>query len=219
MPQEQEQRFREQVLVNGEQVISNEGTIEELGEKARKQATSSKLKGLTAKGGTAETVIEVAKFVWDIIKDSKASAATEETTSRVLSVKDTNWENYELAKNFASDEITYKLDNFVGVNCYTVKFKVAGTYKAVNPDFGGKWIPNIHVTFSRCDANIPWVINGSAVIDSTYVSNIGTKENPIPQLVLNIKIKTDAKFALNWESHERTFEFILNGETGVKLIN
>lgn len=89
----------------------------------------------------------------------------------------------------------------------------------MNPDFGGQWIPNVHITFLKCDANIPWVLNGDAKIDSTFVSNMGTKADPIPQLVLNVKIKTDAKFALNWESHERTFEFTLNANDGVKIKN
>ncbi|WP_299887458.1 hypothetical protein [uncultured Lacinutrix sp.] len=212
----QEERFVEVVLVGGKEVISNEGTLKELAAK-EKSLRNSRVR--MASKGSVDDIIKVSKFVWDIIKDSKAEAATEATTSRVLSAKDDNWENYELAKNFESEEITYKLNNFAGVNCYTVKFKAAGTYKATNPSFGGKWIPNVHITFIKCDANFPWIINGSAIIDSTYVSNMGTKQNPIPQLVLNVKIKTDAKFAFNWESHERTFEFTLNGVDGVKVIN
>lgn len=215
MSQEQNQEYKETVFLNDEEISFREGTLEQLNfEEEKCLADKPPMLGKSK----VDDAIKVSKFVWDIIKDSKAEAVTSATTTRVLSSEDSDWKNYEYAKNFESDKVTYKLDNFAGVNCYTVKFKVAGTYRAVNPNFGGKWIPNIHITFFECHANFPWIINGSVVIDDKFVSNMGSKKDPIPQLVLNVKIKTDAKFAFNWESHERTFEFTMNGEDGVKLI-
>ncbi|WP_298903391.1 hypothetical protein [uncultured Psychroserpens sp.] len=214
----QEERFKEIVLIDDQETSFREGTLVEL-QVQEEQTLNHKQSPLMNAKASVGDVIEVSKFVWDIIKDSKASAATAATTSRILSVKDDRWEDYEKAQNFKSKEVTYKLDNFAGVNCYKVKFKVAGTYRAVNPDFGGQWIPNVHITFSECHANFPWIINGEAKIDEKYVSNMGTKTDPIPQLVLNVKIKTEAKFGFTVESHERTFEFTLNAQDGVDVIN
>ena len=214
---EQDEQFKEIVLVDDIETSLREGTFKELVEQEEK-SVFSKPQIMRSKMGV-DSAIKVSKFVWSIIKDSTGSAATSATTSRILSSKDDKWENYENAQNFKSKENTYKLNNFAGVNCYTIKFKVAGTYRAMNPDFGGQWIPNVHITFIKCDANFPWIINGEAKIDEEFVSNMGTKADPIPQLVLNVKIKTKAKFAFTVESHERTFEFTLNSHKGVEVTN
>jgi hypothetical protein len=157
--------------------------------------------------------------VWDIVKDSAAQAATEGARTRILSAKDDNWVNYENAKDFQSAEVKYTLDNLFGVNCYTVNFRVAGTYQARHRTLGGAWMPIVHIAFSRCDANFPWIIDGKASIATDAVSNMATREDPVPQIVLNVKISTNAKFALNWESHERNFVFNVNAASGAKLVS
>lgn len=111
----QEERYKEIILVDDIEQSSRVGTLEDLVEQEKKELAKKPSK--MALKVSVDDVIKVSKFVWDIIKDSKASAATESTTSRILSAKDGNWENYELAKNFESKEVTYKLNNFVGVNC------------------------------------------------------------------------------------------------------
>lgn len=212
---QEDEKFIETVEFDGKEISKIEGSFQEI--KAFDADKGPVLKAPQTASKTDE-IIKVAKFAWDIVKDSKAQAATEAACSRILCAKDDNWQNYAGATDFASKELTYKLDNFAGVNCYTVKFKVSGTCRAQNPNFGGFWIPNVHITFSRCDANWPWIIDGSASIDGTFVSNVGTVEAPVPQVVLNVKITTNAKFAFNWESHEKSFEFVLNGRDGVKIV-
>lgn len=213
----EDDKFIETVEVGDKVVSRKEGTFRDLVELEKKEHPTLKAPPLSSK---ADEIIKIAKFTWDIIKDSKAETATESACSRILSAKDDNWQNYGEASDFSSKEkTTYKLDNFVGVNCYTIQFKVIGTCRAKNPNLGGLWIPNVHITFFQCDANWPWIINGSANIDGTYVSNIGTVEEPVPQVVLNVKVATDAKFAFSWESHEKTFEFGLNARDGVKEVS
>lgn len=213
----QDEQFIETVEINNQLISKREGTFADLIKLEAKTKKQSVLKGSLAPS-KADEVIKVSKFVWNIIKDSKAEVVTVSSCTRILSGKDDNWENYGGADDFASDEVTYKLNNFIGTNCYTIKFKVAGTCSARNPEFGGEWIPNAHVTFIECEATFPWVVNGTANIDTTNVSNMGTVEEPIPQVVLTIKISTKAKVALNWESHEKTFEFILNAKSGAKKV-
>lgn len=211
------EKFIETVSM-GEKVFSTqEGTFPELVQSEPKKKSPAAMRG-AGPAEKADAAIKVAKFVWDIIKDSTAQAATDSACTRILSGHDENWQHYGEAKDFETKELTYKLNNFAGVNCYTVKFKVAGTCAAKNPEFGGMWIPNAHVTFAECYANFPWNISGKAKIDTTNISNIGTVEEPVPQVVLNITIKTDAKIAFNWESHEKTFEFKLNGKSGATLV-
>jgi len=213
----EDEKFVETVEIGDKVVSKKEGTFRDLVEFEKKERPPLKAPLPSSK---ADEIIKIAKFTWDIIKDSKAEAATESACSRILSVKDDNWQNYAEAVDFASkNETTYKLNNFAGVNCYTVKFKVAGTCRAKNPNLGGLWIPNVHITFFQCDANWPWIINGKANIDGTYVSNIGTVDEPIPQVVLNVKVVTKAKFIFGWESHEKTFEFTLNARDGVKEVS
>jgi hypothetical protein len=210
-------RFIEIVEVNDQPVSKRDGTFPELikQEAAARKKTLLRAPGVPSK---ADEVIKVARFVWDIVKDSKAEVATENSCTRLLSVKDDNWEHYGGALDFASDPVTYKLNNFAGVNCYRIKFRVAGTRSAMNPLFGGKWMPNIHVTFDQCEATFPWIVTGQAFIDAINVSNIGTVTEPVPQVVLTVKFKTNAKFVFNVESHERTFEFVLNAQTGAKIV-
>ena len=215
MEMKEDEKFLEIVEIDGELISQTEGTFMELAKLEKKEVPVVKTTPLKSK---VDEFIKVAKFAWDIIKDSKAEAVTESACSRILCAKDDSWQNYGEAEDFISDELTLKLNNFAGVNRYTVTFKIAGTCHEINPDFGGLWIPNVHVTFFKCSATIPWSINGSASIDGTNISNIGTVENPIPQVVLNIKIVTNAKIVFNWESHEKNFEFILNGKDGVKQV-
>lgn len=209
-------RFIETVSIGDETVVRNEGTFSELNALARPLMAAPRAGA--APGANVDDVIKVLTFTWDIIKDSNAKTVTDGACTRILWAQDDNWLNYENAKDFASDEVKYKLDNFAGVNCYTVHFKVVGTYRARHPTLGGQWMPVVYVAFTRCDANWPWWIDGKATIDAKNVSNMKTREDPIPQIVLVIKITTNAKFAFSWESHERSFVFNVNGEDGVKLV-
>lgn len=216
MDMQRDDTLIETVEVDGAVVTQEQGTFAALGQPGG--AEGRRLTAALPRQAKADDIIKVSQFAWDIIKDSKAEAATAAACSRILCAKDDHWENYGGAHDFESKRVTLKLDNFAKVNCYTVTFKIAGTYQASHPHCGGLWIPNVHVTFLQCDANWPWILNGTASIDGTYVSNMGTVDNPIPQVVLVIKIVTNARVAFNWESHEKTFEFTLNGRDGVKQV-
>ncbi len=211
-----DEKFIKTVGIDGEVVSIQEGTFQEIALPRVKPESNIAPGAMGA--AKVDDIIKVAKFAWDIIKDSNAQAATEAATTRVLSPKDDNWVHYAHAQDIPCKEILYKLDNIVGVNCFTVKFRVAGTHRAKHEEIGGLWMPNAHITFSKCSANWPWAINGRVIIDNTNLSNMGSVEEPIPQLVLNVKIKSDAKFGLNWESYEETFEFLLNANDGAKPI-
>jgi hypothetical protein len=212
MPTPDEQ-FTETVTIGDDVVLRQEGTIHKLN-----ALTSPLLAASPLPSSKADEVIKVLKFAWDIIKDSNATTATEGACTRILWAGDDDWVDYENAKDFASEEVKYTLDNFAGVNCYTVKFRVVGTYQARHPKIGGQWMPVIHVAFSRCDANWPWSIEGKATIDATNVSNMKTRDDPIPQIVLVTKITTSAKIGIKVESHERSFIFSINGRDGVKRL-
>jgi hypothetical protein len=209
-------RFIETASIGNHPVVRNEGTFPELNALAPPLMPAPQLR--SAPGTKVDDLIKVLTFTWDIIKDSNATTVTEGACTRILCAQDDNWLNYENAKDFASEDVKYKLDNFAGVNCYTVNFKVVGTYRARHPTLGGQWLPVVHVAFTRCDANWPWWIGGTATIDATNVSNMKTREDPIPQIVLVIKITTNAKFAFSWESHARSFVFNVNGKDGVRPV-
>jgi hypothetical protein len=209
-------RFVETIAIGENTLVHHNGTFAELNALAPSLRAAPPLRA--APGTKVDDVIKVLTFTWDIVKDSNAKTATEGACTRILCAQDDNWVNYENARDFASEEVKYKLDNFAGVNCYTVNFKVVGTYQARHPTLGGQWMPVVHVGFTQCHANWPWWIDGKATIDATNVSNMKTREDPVPQIVLVIKITTNAKFAFNWESHERSFIFNVNGQDGVKPI-
>jgi hypothetical protein len=208
--------FIETVEVGGDVILKREGTFQEL------SCSSSEPRLLAAQvkanGAKVDDVIKVAKFAWDIIKDSNAVAESTNTTTRILSAKDENWFNYAQARNIECQLVRYKLDNIVGTNCFDIRFRLGGTCGARHETIGGLWIPNAHITFDKCSATWPWIVEGSVAIDAENISNMGTVNDPIPQVVVIVKIKAKAKFALNWESHERTFEFTLNAETGAKPV-
>lgn len=217
MPEEAlRERFVKIIEIDDEVVSIQEGTLHEIA--IQRQEPEPNTAPVVLGASKADEIIKVAKFVWDIVKDSKAEAATEAAITRVLSAKGDKWENYGDAKNMDCKEVTYKLDNVVGVNCYMLKFRVAGTYRAKHPDIGGLWIPNAHITFSKCSATWPWTVNGGAIIDGTNISNMGSVKDPVPQLVLNVKIRSNAKIGLNVESHEETFEFLLNADDGARPV-
>ena len=97
--------------------------------------------------------------------------------------------------------------------------QVAGTVKARHCSLGGAWLPLVHIAFSRCEANLPWIIEGKASIAPDMVSNMATREEPVPQILLGVKISTRAQFVIGWESHERNFVFNVNGKSGGKLVS
>ena len=207
-----DEKFIKTVEIDDEVVSTQEGTFREIALPRVKPKSNIAPGAMGA--AKVDDIIKVAKFAWDIIKDNKAQAATEAASTRVLSPKDDNWVHYGHAQDITCKDITYKLDNIIGVNCFTVKFRVAGTYRAKHNEIGGLWMPNAHITFAKCSATWPWVLNGSVKIDNTNLSNMGSVEEPIPQLVLNVKIKSDATV----QSCEETFEFLLNANDGAKPV-
>ena len=173
-------------------------------------------------GATADAHLEAAKLgakilkgAWNVIKDSKAQATTTAESAKILCVSDEHWGHYSGGKEARSKPVTWKLDNFAGVNCFTIEFSVSARCGAKHKDLPGLWIPNINVIFSECRTNWPWVLEGNAMVDAGSLFNTGTPDHTIPEVRLDIDISAKAHAGLQWEDRNRKFSFNVNAQSGL----
>lgn len=157
--------------------------------------------------------LEVAKFLWDIIKDNKPSAKGVGTTTSVL-IKGTNGLDYTGAKNSQSQTFIFEVHDatFPSVKFITVKFRLEGTYLAT-PAKGdipfGHYLPSVYFNITECWATWPTWVEASAEV--TPPSDFGTPDNRQPE------IRVYAKFHWGWigSANNNTCGFIANGVRGM----
>lgn len=166
-------------------------------------------------GDTVSSVLEVSKFVWDILKDGRPTySGPHVVQSSVLNPSDTNWIDYQSAVPGKSAPVTFRRKNAFGVTRVEFTMRLGGTYNArpglanITP---GYYIPEIHFEFSKTDQGWGVTVNGSAII--TAVSNLGsnTTANPVNPYV-TIIASLQASTIL--QSVSETFTFTATGKTG-----
>lgn len=154
--------------------------------------------------------IDVAKFAWEIIKDGKPMTTADGAYTTVLSTKDTSYENYGNAIHGTSDKIHYRVHDLVGLTLVESHFSLEGYYGAVNPNFGGSWLPSVAFLVDDAFAAFSWTLNASASITST--ANTGTVAEPKPEIEVIAKIQANGWF----RSYSDSFTFYANGATGFR---
>jgi hypothetical protein len=163
----------------------------------------------------AQTVIEVTKWVWEIIKDGRPSySGPHVVQSSVLHPSDANWIDYQAAVPGESSEVTFGLENIFGITLAEFTMKLGGTYRAapaVATITPGYYIPEMHFEFSETYQAWGMTVNGSAIV--TAASNIGgvTQNNPVNPLV-TIIATLEGSTIIN--SVSETFNFTATGRTG-----
>jgi len=169
----------------------------------------------TGAGDPASNVIEVTKWVWDIVKDGRPTySGPSVVQSSVLHPSDTNWVDYQAAVPGGSSMITFRRENFFGVTRVEFKMKLGGTYRAagaVPAITPGYYIPEMHFEFAKTYQGWGVNVNGSAIV--TAASNIGgtTTDNPVNPLV-TVVASLQASTIVN--SVSETFTFRAVGKTG-----
>jgi hypothetical protein len=85
---------------------------------------------------------------------------------------------------------------------------LGGYYLAINPNFGGNWLPSVAFTVNDAYASFSWSLNASAAITST--ANVGSFEAPIPEIQVIATIELNGWF----QSFTQSVTFIANGKAG-----
>lgn len=166
-----------------------------------------------ARAAAKASGLDVARFAWEIIKDSKPVTAAQGAFTAVLDSAETDPLRYPGARDFTSKLHHLRYANIFNMTLAEAKFKVMGTNKAQKPPASavpnGNYIPQAFVSFTECFAAITWSLNGSAQI--TGAANVGAADDVNPQIFLTARIT-----ASSWlQSFSPEFTFKLRGRDGV----
>lgn len=163
--------------------------------------------------------IEAGKLAWDIIKEGKAVGQSSDAMTYVLSKSDTDPLNYIGAKDGASGEYKWEINDactwFGTINYVTIRVQVEGKYGAVprdgSPAPKGYYLPSVYVNVAQCSVNFPCSASGSANLANP--ANIGTSE-------VNAEVKVYAKLTGGWflQYIGITVAFEATGSGGFRLI-
>jgi hypothetical protein len=153
--------------------------------------------------------LDVAKWVYDIIKENKPQAPSEGAFTSVLNSADTNPLNYEYALNSTGDKISFAGTDYFGITLYSMEFRATATYNASNVKLGGHYLPNIHYDVTQAYALWPWSL--SAVAQVSNVSNLGSASDPDPEVDMTINVNA------SWliQAFHQSFTFRFTGLEGI----
>ncbi|WP_319506920.1 hypothetical protein [uncultured Methanolobus sp.] len=207
--EQNEEVFIETVLIDDEEILRREGTIEEINAKAREDKKIPSPVEYAAE--IPDISMIVSKVSWEIIKASAPVLDTNDDALHIFSQKDSNWENYVNSKKGVSKKIQWKIDNRLGINCFNVSFRVIVYYGAKNPNVNGKWIPLTNISFGDCYSRTPWKIEGKASI--TPPINVGTIAEPVPFCTLSINLIATKSFI---SKRMESYDFYISGNQGVE---
>jgi len=134
----------------------------------------------------AETVINAAKFAWDIIKDGKPSAEIGDSTANAvpdvsdwLSLTDTRGPNVRRMSYHVA--FVWPFDDYVHAEFgIQLKWQFGARYKA-----GGAFIPNLWIEVPNCFVAYGW--DAHIGITARHPTNVGQPGAPLAALPVTIK--------------------------------
>ena len=156
---------------------------------------------------SADTVINAAKFAWDVIKDGKPTAdITGSTANAVPQVQD--WQSLTGAQGPSvytlpiSYGFNWPLDDYDHVQ---IQLKLKWQFGAKYQN-GGAFIPNIWIEVPDCYVGWPWNVNISMIAHNP--TNAGTAKAPIAQIPLTLR----GSISSFLESQQIEWSFMLFGD-------
>ncbi|WP_306553924.1 hypothetical protein [Acidovorax sp.] len=160
----------------------------------------------------AKVAIEVAKLVWDVIKNNRPETVATGAFTSVYASGDSNWDNYDQAKSGASQAVTIKSKNLFTMTLTEVRFALTGYYGAKHPSIGGHWLPLVNVDVQHVYAFLSWKVNAKASV--TLPVNMGTVADPNPEMPVFMQISESGLF----QNDTINYEFRANGKDGFRYI-
>lgn len=135
---------------------------------------------------SADTVVNMAKLAWEVIKDGAAHADISNSTANAVPQVD-NWQSLNNAKGpmwlRRRKQISYlwPLDDYLHVDVeILLKWDYGATYMG-----GGAFIPNVYVEVPTCFVGWPWDVNISLTTrNPTNAASEG--EPPIARLPVTL---------------------------------
>lgn len=134
---------------------------------------------------SADTIVNVAKFTWEIIKDGKASADIQHSSANAVpQVQD--WESLTDTRGPNSYRLHYAnsfmwpLDDYVHVE-FTIllKWQFGSRYRG-----GGSFIPNVWIEVPECFVGWPWSADINMI--AQHPTNAGDVNSPIAALPVTV---------------------------------
>lgn len=157
----------------------------------------------------AGLALDIAKFGWQVVKDSKPKTRLDGASTHVLHSSNKDPFQYGHAKNFQSREIRLVTKSLAGVTQCDTRFRVKGTYDATSPAIKGNYLPSVFVDFMSSYAIMTFSINGYASVSN--IANMGPVETPNPQ----ITVITHLEHAGLFRQYNESYAVTLQGAKGV----
>lgn len=165
------------------------------------------------KDDKGSSAIDVAKFVWQVIKDNRPETVASGGFTRVLSGQDTRWENYAQSKESTTSSVTLKAKGVLPlVTLYEVKFALSGYHDAQHSSLAGSWIPLLNMDVQKMYAIFSWKINATARL--TEPVNVGTVAAPVPEMPVYMEVNQSGLF----QNFTTKYEFRANGKSGFRYV-
>ncbi len=135
---------------------------------------------------SADTIVNVAKTAWDIIKDGKSSVDVETSTANAVpqvddwqSLTDTSGPN--AIQMYYHNSFLWPLDDYDHVQIkILLKWDIGARYHG-----GGAFIPNVWVEVPECFVGYPWDANISLTAQNP--TNAGSAQAPLARIPVTIK--------------------------------
>ncbi len=151
------------------------------------------------------TVITVGEKIWKIVEANKPVVVVTTPEAFALPRGLSCWSDLDgwkvpVTRSF---EVAYK--NLFGIEVTKFRFRLHYTYGGGHSGVG-RYLAN--VTVIPAELNVVWGYNFNAQVEVEQAVNLGSKENPMAGLELNLKwtIKTVAKESVN------SFHFFVQGD-------
>ncbi len=152
-----------------------------------------------------DQVVNIGKKLWSVVENGKPVVQMETPVAHALPRGLYCWSDLEhwQAPRTQVYEVTYR--NGFGVEVVKFRFRLHYTYGGGRAD-KGQYLAN--VTVLPAELNVSWGYNFDAKVEVQPAVNLGTKENPIGGLELNVRwtVKTFLKESIN------SFHFFVQGD-------
>lgn len=152
-----------------------------------------------------DQIVNIGQKVWEIVQAGKPVVHMETPVANALPRGLTCWTDLEHWQAPRTQTYEVKYENGFGMEVVKFKFRLHYTYGGGKAD-RGQYLANVAVL--PAELNVLWGYNFDAKVEVQPALNLGSKENPMAGLELNVRwtVKTVMKESLN------SFHFFVQGD-------
>lgn len=159
-----------------------------------------------------DQIVNIGKWIWDLVQKNKPAVSYQVNKAQAMPKNVANWAELQSWQPPRTAAYTASYKNAYGSEVVRFKFRVFYLYGG-NLDGKGAYLANVSVIPD--ELNVAWGYSFDAKVEVPEVVNVGTKENPMAGMTVQLTWSVDTML----KHAQSTVVFFITGDGAILPVN